>query len=133
MLLKKMLVAVWVECSINLFITEESKEAFIQDIQVQHEAYWNISHATKLQLEDVVDTLMTIFYQFDLVFLFYQLSDHAKMQIDSLHIRNMNVLHKESVGIMHDTIIQEVGHLPNIPQVGNKQVIYFIKCTNGPF
>jgi hypothetical protein len=77
---------------------------------VQHEGYWNSSHA-KLQLEDVVDALSTIFPQFDLVFLFDQSSGHTKMRIDSLHIRNMNVSHGGSVGMMHDTIIQEVGLL----------------------
>jgi hypothetical protein len=33
LLLKNVLVAVWVEPIINLLITEESKEAFMQDIQ----------------------------------------------------------------------------------------------------
>jgi hypothetical protein len=32
LLLMKVLVAVWVERSINLLITEESEEAFVQDI-----------------------------------------------------------------------------------------------------
>jgi hypothetical protein len=45
---------------------------------VQHEGYWNSSHA-KLQLEDVVDALSTIFPQFDLVFLFDQSFSHTKM------------------------------------------------------
>jgi hypothetical protein len=63
---------------------------------VQHEGYLNSSHA-KLQLEDVVDALSTIFPQFDLVFLFNQSSGHTKMRIDSLHIRNMNVSQGGSV------------------------------------
>jgi hypothetical protein len=86
---------------------------------VQHERYWNGSHA-KLQLEDVVDALTTIFPQFNLVFLFDQSLGHAKMQIDSLHMRNMNVSHGGSVGMMHDTIIQEVGPHPRKLNVGNK-------------
>jgi hypothetical protein len=81
---------------------------------VQHEGYWNSSHAKLQLLEDVVDVLSTIFPQFDLVFLFDQLSGHTKMRIDSLHIRNMNVSHEGSVGMMHDTIIREVGLHPRI-------------------
>jgi hypothetical protein len=92
---------------------------------VQHEGYWNSSHA-KLQLEDVVDALTTIFPQFDLVFLFDQSSGHTKMRIDSLHMRNMNVSHGGSVGMMHDTIIQEVGPHPRTLNVGDKQVMYFV-------
>jgi hypothetical protein len=99
---------------------------------VQHEGYWNSSHA-KLQLEDVVDALSTIFPQFDLVFLFDQSSGHTKMRIDSLHIRNMNVSHGGSVGMMHDTIIREVGLHPRILQVGDKQVMHFIEDADGPF
>jgi hypothetical protein len=99
---------------------------------VQHEGYWNSSHA-KLQLEDVVDALSTIFPQFDLVFLFDQSSGHMKMRIDSLHIHNMNVSHGGSVGMMHDTIIGEVGLHPRILQVGDKQVMHFIEGTDGPF
>jgi hypothetical protein len=45
---------------------------------VQYEGYWNSSHA-KLQLEDVVNALTTIFPQFDLVFLFDQSSGRTKM------------------------------------------------------
>ena len=75
---------------------------------VQHEGYWNSSHA-KLQLEDVVDALTTIFPQFDLVFLFDQSLGHTKVRSDSLHMRNINVSHGRSVGRMHDTIIREVG------------------------
>jgi hypothetical protein len=99
---------------------------------VQHEGYWNSSHA-KLQLEDVVDALSMIFPQLDLVFLFDQLSGHTKMRIDSLHIRNMNVSHGGSAGMMHDTIIQEVGLHPRILQVGDKQVMHFIEGADGPF
>jgi hypothetical protein len=44
----------------------------------------------------------------------------------------MNVLHRRSVGMMHDTIIREVGLHPRILQVGNKQVMNFIEGTNGP-
>jgi hypothetical protein len=98
----------------------------------QHEGYWNSSHA-KLQLEDVVDALSTIFPQFDLVFLFDQSSSHTKMRIDSLHIRNMNVSHGGSVGMMHDTITREVELHPRILQVGDKQVMHFIEGANGPF
>jgi hypothetical protein len=55
--------------------------AFFRTAGVQHEGcYWNISsHNTKLQLEDVVDALSTIFPQFDLVILFDQSSGHTKM------------------------------------------------------
>jgi hypothetical protein len=99
---------------------------------VQHEGYWNSSHA-KLQLEDVVDALTTIFPQFDLVFLFDQSSGHTKMRIDSLHMRNMNVSHGGSVGKMHDTIILEVGPHPRILNVNDKQVMYFVDEDDGPF
>jgi hypothetical protein len=45
---------------------------------VQHEGYWNSSHA-KLQLEDAVDAISTIFPQVDYAFLFDQSSGHTKM------------------------------------------------------
>jgi hypothetical protein len=45
---------------------------------VQHEGYWNSSHA-KLQLEDVANALTTIFPQSDPVFLFNQFWGHTKM------------------------------------------------------
>jgi hypothetical protein len=45
---------------------------------VQHEGYWNRSHA-QLQFEDVVNGLTKIFPQFDLVFLFHQLLGHMNM------------------------------------------------------
>ena len=99
---------------------------------VQHEGYWNSSHA-KLQLEDVVDALSMIFPQLELVFLFDQLSGHTKMRIDSLHIRSMNGSHGGSVGMMHDTRIREVGLHPRILQVGEKQVMHFIEGADGPF
>jgi hypothetical protein len=74
-----------------------------------------------------------IFPQFDLVFLFGQLSGHTKMQIDSLQIRNMNVSHEGSVRMMHYTIIREAGLHPRILKVGDKQVMHFIEGANGPF
>jgi hypothetical protein len=88
---------------------------------VQHEGYWNNSCA-KLQLEDVVDALSTIFPQFDLVFLFNQSSGHTKMRINSLHIRDMNVSHGGSVGMMHNTILQEVDSIQGILEVSDQQV-----------
>jgi hypothetical protein len=93
---------------------------------VQHEGYWNSSHA-KLQLEDIVDALSTISSHFDLVFLFDQSSGDTKMRIDSLHIRNMNVSHAGSVGMIHNTILQEVGLHPRILEVGDHQVMHFIE------
>ncbi len=99
---------------------------------VQHEGYWNSSHA-KLQLEDAVDAISTIFPQFDCVFLFDQSSGHTKMRSDGLHMQNMNVSHGGVVGMMHDTVIQEIGAHPSILRVGEKQVMYFLVGDDGPF
>jgi hypothetical protein len=99
---------------------------------VQHEGSWNSSHA-KLQLEDAVDAISTIFPQFDCVFLFDQSSGHTKMQSDGLHMRNMNVSHGGSAEIMHATIIHEVGPHPRILHVGDNQEKHFVKGDNGPF
>jgi hypothetical protein len=55
------------------------------------------------------------------------------MQIESLHIQNMNVLNGGSVRMMHDTIIQEVGLHQRILQVGNKQAMHLIKGADSPF
>jgi hypothetical protein len=42
--------------------------------------------------------------------------------------------HGGSVGMMHDTIIREVGLHPRIVlEVGNKQVMYFNDSIDGPF
>jgi hypothetical protein len=55
------------------------------------------------------------------------------MRFHSLHIRNMNVWHGGSVGMMHDTIIREVGLHSRILQVGDKQVMHFIEGADDPF
>jgi hypothetical protein len=99
---------------------------------VQHEGYWNSSHA-KLQLEDAVDAISTIFSQFDCVFLFDQLPGPTKMRSDSLHMRNMNVSHGRSAEMMHATIIHEVGPHPRILHVGDNQEMHFVEGGNGPF
>ena len=99
---------------------------------VQHEGYWNSSHA-KLQLEDAVDAISTIFPQFDCVFLFDQLSGDTKMGSDGLHMRNMNVSHGGSAGMMHATIIHKGGPHPRILHVGNNQEMHFVEGDNGPF
>jgi hypothetical protein len=91
-----------------------------------------LSHA-KVQVEDVVDVLLTIVSQFDLAFLFYQPSGQRRMQIDSLHMQNMNVLDGGSVRMMQDTITWEVGLHPRILQFGNKELMYFIEGAKGPF
>jgi hypothetical protein len=92
---------------------------------VQHEGYWNRSHA-KLQLEDAVDAISTIFSQFDCVFLFDQLPGPTKMRSDSLHMRNMNVSHGRSAEMMHATIIHEVGPHPRILHVGDNQEMHSV-------
>jgi hypothetical protein len=45
----------------------------------------------------------------------------------------MNLSHGGSVGMMHNTIIQEVGPHPRILNVDDKQVMYFVKDDGGPF
>jgi hypothetical protein len=45
----------------------------------------------------------------------------------------MNVSHGGSIGMMHDTIIQEVGPHPRTLNVDNKQVMYFVEDDDGPF
>ena len=99
---------------------------------VHHEGYWNSSH-TKLQIEDVVDAVKTVFPQFDFVFLFDQSSGHTKMRSDGLHMQNMNVSHGGAVGMMHDTVLHEVGPHPRRLNVGDAQVMYFQDDDNGPF
>jgi hypothetical protein len=98
---------------------------------VQHEGYWNSSHA-KLQPEDAVDAIPTIFPQFDCVFLFDQSLGHTKMRSDGLHMRNMNVSHGGSAEMMHATIIHEVGPNPRILHVGDNQEMHFVEGDNGP-
>jgi hypothetical protein len=55
------------------------------------------------------------------------------MRSDGLHLRNMNVSHGGVVGMMHDTIIHEVGTHPSILRVGEKQVMHFLDGDDGPF
>ncbi len=55
------------------------------------------------------------------------------MRSDGLHMQNMNVSHGGVVGMMHDTVIQEIGAHPSILRVGEKQVMYFLVGDDGPF
>jgi hypothetical protein len=45
----------------------------------------------------------------------------------------MNVSHRGSVGMMHDTIPQEVRLHPRILEAGEQQVMHYIEGADGPF
>ncbi len=112
---------------------EESPFVKYFELGANNEGYWGYNNMV-LQLEDCVDCLMQgVRPELDFVFLFDQSSRHTKMQIDSLHMRNMNVSHGGSGGMMHDTIIQEVVPHPRTLNVGDKQVMYFVDEDDGPF
>jgi hypothetical protein len=76
--------------------------------------------------------------QFDCVlFLFDQSAGPTKMRINGLHMRNMNVSHGGSAGMMHLMILHEVGPHPRILHVGDNQVMHSVVGDNyylaGPF
>ena len=89
---------------------------------VNREGYWNCSHM-KIQLEDAIDCLETVFPQFDFVFLFDQSSGHTKMQNDGLVVSNMNVSYGSAIAKMHDSNIEEVGEYAGLLKVGDTQTM----------
>jgi hypothetical protein len=48
-------------------------------------------------------------------------------------MQNLNVSHGGSAGMMHATIIHEVGPHPRILHVGDNQVMHFVEGGKGPF
>jgi hypothetical protein len=65
-----------------------------------------------------------------------QSSEHRKNHYDRHAKKKQKVLDdvdRGSVGMMHNTILQEVGLHPRILEVGDQQVMHFIEGTDGPF
>jgi hypothetical protein len=48
-----------------------------------------------------------------------------------LHMHNMNVSHGSVIGMMHDSVIQNIGPHPQI--LDGKQFMYSLEGNNGPF
>ena len=75
---------------------------------VSKDGYWNSNYA-KLQLEDAVDCLQSVYPDCDYMFLYDQSSGYTKLREDGLAISNMNLSYGGAVPDMHNTKILEVG------------------------
>jgi hypothetical protein len=64
-----------------------------------------------LHFEDVVDCLITLYPQYDYLFLFDRSCGHDKQREDGLNIQKMSKLYGGKQSIMRDTVLtKEEGH-----------------------
>ncbi len=97
------------------------------------EGYWTYGQ----QFKDCVDTIQTMYPDYDSVWFFDQSCGHDRGREDGLSVGNMKVNSREKQSSMRDTEIkEEVGYLsPHSPllKVGDIQKMAFEEGDKGPY
>ena len=114
------------------------KSPFIKEFEygASNEGYWCYDHMV-LHFEDVVDCLITLYPQYDYLFLFDHSCGHDKQREDGLNVQKMSKLYGGKQPIMRDTVLtKEEGFLGPYQRkllVGETQHLYFRPEDEGPF
>jgi len=89
------------------------KSPFIKEFEygASNEGYWCYDHMV-LHFEDVVDCLITLYPQYDYLFLFDHSCGHDKQREDGLNVQKMSKLYGGKQPIMRNTVLtKEEGFL----------------------
>jgi hypothetical protein len=102
-----------------------------------NEGYWTYKFMV-IQLEDCVDSLQTLFPQFDILFLFDHFNRHDRLQPDGLNLRKIRKNFGGKQPKMYNSVLTldccGKCHNGNSPlQEGSTQSMCFLPTDSGPF
>jgi hypothetical protein len=108
------------------------KSLFIKEFEYvsSNKGYWCYDDMV-LHFEDVVDCLITLYPQYDYLFLFDHSRRHDKQREDGSNVQKMSKFYGSKQPKMHNTVLtKETGFFL---QVGDSQCLYFRPKDEGPF